>query len=207
MIQRRHAGPAPAASALRASTIRPPCWHPGRYWSWAASPRPAIPPTARNCTTRRRESGRPPGAFIQRAMATPRACSRPGRCWWRQAYLATSVTCKAPKSMTRRPVFGRRSGIFLPRAWVTPATLLPSGKVLVAGGVNSEYLDNAELFDPATGTWTATGSLSTRRAGHTATLLPSGDVLVAGGDSDTLSSQNSLRTAEMYRSGASDDSR
>src|SRR5438132_1514358 len=62
------------------------------------------------------------------------------------------------------------------------ATLLPSGKVLVAGGYDntSNVLSSAELYDPAAGTWTATGSLTARRF-HTATLLPSGKVMVAGG--------------------------
>src|SRR3984893_14021745 len=61
------------------------------------------------------------------------------------------------------------------------ATLLPNGKVLVAGGIgNSGDLARAELYDPASGTWTATGSLATARANHTATLLPDGKVLVAG---------------------------
>src|SRR5205809_4842890 len=65
---------------------------------------------------------------------------------------------------------------------------LPIWKVLVAGGYNQQnYRRSAELYDPATGTWTATGSLSTVRLSHTATLLPSGKVLVAGGvDSSTL---------------------
>ena len=58
------------------------------------------------------------------------------------------------------------------------ATLLQTGKVLVAGG---EGLTNAELYDPATGTWTDTGSMSTVRYLHTATLLPNGKALVAGG--------------------------
>src|SRR5205809_4947782 len=62
------------------------------------------------------------------------------------------------------------------------ATLLPSGKVLVAGGVNGSDLHSTELYDPATGTWTATGSLGTAHKNHTATLLPNGKVLLAGGE-------------------------
>ena len=62
------------------------------------------------------------------------------------------------------------------------ATLLPSGKVLVAGGQNgSNYLASAELYDPDTNTWSSTGSMGTARIRHTATRLPSGKVLVAGG--------------------------
>ncbi len=63
------------------------------------------------------------------------------------------------------------------------ATLLANGKVLVAGGGNdtNSYLTSAELFDPATGTWTPTGSLGTARYGHTATLLANGQVLVVEG--------------------------
>lgn len=66
------------------------------------------------------------------------------------------------------------------------ATLLPNGTVLVAGGAYvhdaSTPLASAEVFDPVMGTWSATASLGTARAGHTATLLPDGTVLVAGGD-------------------------
>jgi hypothetical protein len=58
------------------------------------------------------------------------------------------------------------------------ATLLPNGKVLVAGGFNLGT--SAELYDPATDTWTITGSLRAARAYHKATLLPNGKVLVAG---------------------------
>src|SRR5450432_2269941 len=63
------------------------------------------------------------------------------------------------------------------------STLLPNGKVLVAGGFDSSgnYLASAELYDPASGTWTPTGSLAGARDFHTATLLPNGKVLVAGG--------------------------
>ena len=73
--------------------------------------------------------------------------------------------------------------------WSHTATLLLSGKVLVAGGftdpttgANAQpVLDTAEIYDPATGVWTPTGPMSTRRALHVAELLPDGRVLVAGG--------------------------
>jgi hypothetical protein len=79
------------------------------------------------------------------------------------------------------------------------ATLLPNGKVLVAGGTGVDYFSNcpgvcetAEVYDPATGVWTATGRMIDGRIDSTATLLPSGKVLVAGGDSPSYSS------AEVY---------
>ena len=73
--------------------------------------------------------------------------------------------------------------------------MLPNGKVLVAGGRNSSgILASAELYDPATGTWSGTGSLATARAFHTATLLPNGKVLVAGG----FNSSGYLASAELY---------
>src|SRR4051794_26246600 len=62
------------------------------------------------------------------------------------------------------------------------ATVLASGKVLVAGSWNpSGYVTRAELYDLATGGWSSAGDLAAGRAYHTATLLPNGKVLVAGG--------------------------
>ncbi|MDC0712741.1 kelch repeat-containing protein [Stigmatella sp. ncwal1] len=78
------------------------------------------------------------------------------------------------------------------------ATLLPNGKVLVAGGstnVNATAtLATAEVYDPASGTWSTTASLATARNHHTATLLPHGKVLVAGGSTGS----SSLASAEVY---------
>ena len=63
------------------------------------------------------------------------------------------------------------------------ATLLPNGKVLVAGGrIATPALSrarNSTIRRPGLGR--TTGSLATARSGHTATLLPNGKVLVAGG--------------------------
>lgn len=82
-------------------------------------------------------------------------------------------------------------GTFVPTGNMTiargshTATLLKDGRVLLTGGVNASYgyagsAGSAELYDPSSGTFTATGNMTTNRAGHTATLLSDGRVLVAG---------------------------
>ncbi len=78
------------------------------------------------------------------------------------------------------------------------ATLLVDGRVLVAGGTTPTALvARAELYDPASRTWTATGAMGEARSGHTATLLPDGTVLVAGGIGPG-SIDASERSAEVY---------
>lgn len=70
-----------------------------------------------------------------------------------------------------------------PRAEHT-ASLLADGTVLVAGGLNafSSTLASAEIFDPATGTFTSLShAMGTPRCAHTATVLMNGCVLLAGG--------------------------
>ena len=64
-------------------------------------------------------------------------------------------------------------------------------RVLVTGG----GLASAELYDPDSGTWTATEEMTEARSGHAATLLPDGTVLVAGG---VNGSSGTLASAEIY---------
>jgi hypothetical protein len=86
------------------------------------------------------------------------------------------------------------------------ATLLPDGRVLMAGGhMDTSYLTiyfaSAELYDPKTGTFSPTGSMTTARTGHTATLLAAGRVLIAGGSAGTVSTSDRyvpLTSAELY---------
>ena len=94
------------------------------------------------------------------------------------------------------------------------AVLLPDGKVLAIGGSTVEfnyYFDeflqdwvyestpaivaSCELYDPATGQWTATGFMNEARTEFTATTLPNGKVLVTGGANDTY---GSLASSELY---------
>jgi hypothetical protein len=80
------------------------------------------------------------------------------------------------------------------------ATLLHSGKVLLAGGQgpSHEALASTEVYDPATGawSWSPTANLATARTWHTATLLPSGQVLLAGGWSPAAGSSASTEVGD-----------
>jgi len=78
------------------------------------------------------------------------------------------------------------------------STVLKDGRVLVAGGTGAsgQALTSAELYDPATGKWTAVPSMNTARlSGHRATLLSSGKVLVTGG---MVSSTAATDAAEIF---------
>jgi hypothetical protein len=74
------------------------------------------------------------------------------------------------------------------------ATLLPSGKVLVAGGTSGAGVAGTELYDPSSGMFSPTGPLVTPRTNHTATLLGSGKVLIAGGSAAV----SVFDSAELY---------
>jgi len=105
-----------------------------------------------------------------------------------------------------------RAGTFSPTADIDPArqyhtaTLLPNGKVLVAGGYGSGgvgWLIDCQLYDPQKGEFGLTGRLTTRRDAHTATLLPNGKVLVAGGEEVNEGGFSVLlASAELYDPGS-----
>jgi hypothetical protein len=80
------------------------------------------------------------------------------------------------------------------------ATVLASGKILIAGGADSDPtgtgLTSAELYDPSTGVFTQTGSMAAGRFLHTATLLQNGKVLVVGGA--LTSTSDPVASAELY---------
>jgi hypothetical protein len=82
-----------------------------------------------------------------------------------------------------------------PRYAFRPPVLLPSGKVLIAGGHDANVNDyaTAELYDPSTGQWTFTGSLNTSRRYAVVVGLQDGRVLAATGAMDRLMAAVSSR--------------
>ena len=88
------------------------------------------------------------------------------------------------------------------------ATLLPSGKVLVTGGLDAQNarIATAELYDPATNTWSSAGTLAHARDSHSATLLQDQTVLVAAGTGPIqrpfVTVNGHLSSAEIYAPGS-----
>jgi Galactose oxidase, central domain/Kelch motif len=103
--------------------------------------------------------------------------------------LVISALLSATAFETKLPDGSRRLGQILPAApMMEPrsghtATLLPNGKVLIAGGMrrNQDFYRSAELYDPVTRKFELTGDMHERRVSHIAVLLHSGKVLIAGG--------------------------
>lgn len=97
--------------------------------------------------------------------------------------------------------FRQTGGMADPRGSHT-GIALKNGKVLVAGGGSGHYPSQtiyrtAELYDPATGKFTAAGQMTVARHKHAAVLLPSGKVLIVGG-SDNRDWHGEYASAELY---------
>jgi N-acetylneuraminic acid mutarotase len=110
-----------------------------------------------------------------------------------------SASPRAAVVSPRAPTWTATGGMIEARSQQT-ATLLLNGKVLVAGGWigpnPGPSATSAELYDPSSGSWSATGNMHGARDGHTATLLPDGTVLVTGGASS--GGGGAVATAELY---------
>jgi hypothetical protein len=99
--------------------------------------------------------------------------------------------------------FGATGAMGTPR-YAAAAAPLPDGGVLVSGGFYNDasgdhYLTSAEVFNPATGTFSSVGigAMSTPRLGGVAAPLPDGRVLIAGGSYND-GTEHSLASAEVF---------
>jgi N-acetylneuraminic acid mutarotase len=90
-------------------------------------------------------------------------------------------------------------GLSTPRK-LLPLVVLADGRVLAAGGHDgNRTLSSAEVFEPATGSWRAVGSMRTARRNHAAVRMADGRVLVMGG---TFSASfGALASAEVFDPG------
>src|SRR5262249_48519167 len=79
------------------------------------------------------------------------------------------------------------------------ATTLSDGRALVAGGADAGFnpSDSAEIYDPVSNTWSATGSMATKRQGQTATRLANGKVLGVAGIGGTSQARGTPDSAEL----------
>jgi len=139
----------------------------------------------------------PNGAFIL-FDSTPASTATP-------TPLPTSTSGMTTPSPTPTPGFptATASATIVPSATPSPTPVLLEGVLLLGGADNtltpSGYhptLATAEIYDPATGSFSATGSMASPRLGATVTALDNGEILVAGGHN--AFSNRPLFSAELY---------
>jgi hypothetical protein len=144
-------------------------------------------------------------------MSTPRAQANAIRL--NNGKVLISGGTNATEAIVSAELYDPATGIFTPTGSMNTSrygatvSLLNSGKVLIAGGwtgliepVTGSPLNSAELYDPAAGTFSFTGSMTAFRCLHTAALLNNGKVLVAGGYE--WPNALYLTSAELYDPGA-----
>lgn len=116
---------------------------------------------------------------------------------------AADPTCAAAPGS-----FGATGSMSIPRS-IHTATLLPNGRVFIAGGYDptlcptcstTPTIVTTETYDPASQTFGSSHNLIQQRAYHTATLLGNGKALIVGGynGKDDLGNRGILQTAEIY---------
>jgi hypothetical protein len=146
------------------------------------------------------------GAFsVTGSMTTPRSGAAAALLPDRRVLVAGGQNTTDPQfDLNSAEVYNSATGTFsaVPalmgaRRYGVAAAPLPDGRVLIAGGYNMANgpLASAEIFDPATYTFSPTGSMGTRREFASASPLPDGRVLVAGG-TDGLTT--GLSSAEIF---------
>ena len=121
-------------------------------------------------------SARPEGLKQSILTAFPRSAGR-------QIATLAGVIALGASSLTAAETFVSTDSVSYARREHT-ATLLSTGKVLLAGGIGFNLTARSELYDPATRIWSLTGAMTKSRRNHSATLLPDGRVLAAGGFDD-----------------------
>jgi uncharacterized protein (TIGR03382 family) len=158
-----------------------------------------------SCGETERLASEPPRSGHSRLASAP--------AWYASANLATARTQHATVLLPNGKLlvingintsgFVRAAELFDPdtNAWtpagntgiegnVTQALLLPNGRVFALADGSA----TGALYDPATGTWSATGAMAQTRGQPTLTLLNSGQVLIAGG----TNGGTRLASAELY---------